>query len=508
LKPLISCEEAAALDERTRREAAIPALVLMEDAALKLWLRLGPIAERLGAGRVSDLVGLCGSGNNAGDCLALLRQARFSGDLRLVAILARDDLGELGALHLGSLEALGVPVLRWSADPEACRAKIAGAGLLVDGIAGTGLLGAMRGPAAELAMAANASGRPIASIDLPSGLRDGCLEDDPMVEATWTLSLEPAKAPLYYPSKRLACGEILAIDGVFPRDFVPPAAVELLEAGDLSDLVPRVPVDAYKGRRGRLAVFAGSVGASGAAVLAARASLAAGAGLSTVFAHADVLPILATFLEAVMVKPEPLVPGAIDPDGWDAFLAGPGWGRSAGNRLALARLLSTGIPAVLDADAIHLFKELLAEGFRPKGTIVLTPHPGEFASLRGISAEAALANPRHTLNDAAAETGTIIVLKSHVTWIASPGGRLAAWEGLESGLGTAGSGDVLAGTLAGLLASAASLEAMTAEEEAFSAARAAVIAHGIAGKRCREALGWFEAGDLRVEVARLLGRNT
>jgi NAD(P)H-hydrate epimerase len=484
----------------------------MEDASLRLWGALAPLAEARGAGRSGGLVAICGSGNNGGDALALLRHARFSGAMRVAAILAGRP-GELASLHAASLKALGVPVLDWNGDRLLCERQLSEASLVVDGLSGTGLSGRLREELSSLLDALRSSA-PIASLDLPSGLSDSFGDGFPIVSAEWTLSIEPRKACLYFPAAREYSGEIVPIEGVFPEDALVTASAGLLDAGDLDLLAPLPPDAAHKGERGRVAVFAGSVGSSGAAVLASRSCLAAGAGIAALFASGDLYPTVASMLDAVMVKPEP-EDGGFDEGRWQALLVGPGWGKGPPRQKRLAALLGSGLPAVLDADAISLFRELLDSGFSAPGTIVLTPHPGEFAALTGIGPERSLANPAAVLPEAAKALKAVIVLKSQVTWIASPSGELAVWDGMESGLGTAGSGDVLAGLVAGLLARLAAGTGSTkargrsveADAVAFSAARAAVIAHGLAGRASREAYGWFEAGTLVTEAARILGRR-
>ena len=516
MRRLVSCARASRLDRETREASALPSILLMEDASLRLWDRIAPIAALLGAGAgAGPLVALCGAGNNGGDALALLRHARFAGLADLAVVLGKERLGEPASIYLESLRALGLPILSWESERGACEALIARAALLIDGIAGTGLEGPLRGNLAGLAEAANASPAPVAAIDLPSGLRDGFAAGDPLVIADWTVSVEPRKAALYAPAQRPSCGEILAAEGVFPRGAVTDEASSsafLIEEADIPRWLPPDGPDRHKGERGRLAVFAGAVGSTGAACLCSRAALAAGAGLVSLFAAPELLGPLSSRLEAVMVKPEPQDPGALDPARWDAILAGPGWGRSDRNRAALGRLLSTGLPALLDADAIRLYRELLDSGFKPRSPLLLTPHPGEYEALYGVAPSRSLADPVSTLREKAAALGAVIILKAGVTWIASPDGQLAAWEGRESGLATAGSGDVLAGLAAGLLCGQAAAGAGAGkgrgagpEAAAFTAACAAVAAHGTAGRRARAARGWFEAGDLVAEGGRILG---
>ena len=213
-------------------------------------------------------------------------------------------------------------------------------------------------------------------------------------------------------------------------------------------------------------------------------------------------------LEAVMVKPEP-DDTAFEMEHWDALLIGPGWGKGPSRLKSLAALLGTGLPTVLDADAIDLYRILVDSGFSASGPIILTPHPGEFATLSGTGSRISLANPASILQASAHALKAVIVFKAQVTWIAAPGGELAVWEGRESGLGTAGSGVVLAGLTAGLLARASSAAKIAGRKatvtDSFSAARAAVIAHGLAGRKARTQRGWFEAGAIIEEAARILG---
>ncbi|HOX48242.1 MAG TPA: NAD(P)H-hydrate dehydratase [Spirochaetales bacterium] len=527
MRPLVASAEALRLDAAVQEAWALQPLVLMENAAARLWLALEP---RLGeAGRASPLVALAGGGNNGGDALALLRQARFAGRTDLAAIVAAERMGELAALQRRSLEAAGIAVLSWTEEGDRARGLVGRAGLLLDGLCGAGLKGGLRGPAAGLAAFAAASGRPVAAIDLPSGLSDSMEPDFPVLRSAFCLSIEPRKASLYYPGFREAAGEIVAVEGVFPRDADLEPSAFLLEEGDLAALAPRPDPAAHKGLRGRLAVFAGSPGASGAAIFASKAAQAASAGLVCLYAPSALYGPLssdASALGGALVREEEAafgLPGSVGEDGaFDAVLAGPGWGfrssaseeeakRSDSERARLLeRLLASGLPAVLDAGALRLLPLVAPGGWKPHHALILTPHPGEFAALSGIPAREVLASPEAPLLEAARRYGAVVVLKAAVTWIAAPDGRLAVYDGREPSLACAGSGDVLAGAAAGLLASRAAaapvgLAASASPVDlAFDAARGAVLAHGLAGRRARARLGWYEAGALPGELARLL----
>lgn len=506
MRPLVLCSEARLLDRRTQEEAALPGLLLMEDASLRLWDALSPLlsaALRDRGPSTPALVALVGRGNNGGDALAVLRQAAsssFAGQ-GLAAVLAPGAGDrEPAAVYAASLRALGLRLLDWEGEREAALAAIGGAALLLDGLSGTGLEGSLRGSPAELLRAAAASGRPLASIDLPSGLSDAYAPGFPLAEARYTLSIEPGKLALYAPAARAAAGRILRIGGVFPAGCGAASPYSLLEKEDLEPLLPRPGRDAHKGKRGRLALFAGSPGMTGAARLAAASAAAASAGIVRLFADSALLSELSGGSAVVQTEE------GFDPGCCDAVLAGPGWGRGGGRALCLERLIASGLPLVLDADALRLLAEI---GEPPDlgGRAILTPHPGEFSALSGRPVEELLASPGPALAAEAKRRGAIIVLKASTTWIANPDGRIAVWEGLEPSLATAGSGDVLAGLIAGLLA-ARRAEAKTCPASAgaglWEAAIAGVIAHGLAGKRAWAARGWYEAQALVGEAALVL----
>jgi|GEM_PF-151125 len=579
MRPLYLCSEAAELDRRTQTDAALPGLLLMEDASLSIWQRLRALlAERgmISAGSASGgrrlrIAALAGKGSNGGDALALIRQAAFAfgSSEGLCCILAAGmpapytgaaSAGAAGdaspaqaganaaaspqTIYAASLKALGVPLYIWEGDEGDGRggggaernrealAAIAGADVIIDGLAGTGIKGPLRGKTAALraALAQSIEAREkisdralplVCSIDIPSGLSDGMVPGSALVEADYTFSVEPRKLCLYTPAFRAAAGEIVGAEGVFPaaagRCAEDQKAV-LLEAADLESLMPRPSKDAHKGSRGRAGIYAGSPGMSGAARLAARAAAAASAGI--VFLCVD--PELVGSLSGGAA----VVQEAGAPRGFDACLAGPGWredqscglrpGNSggaleacaaaredgAGRGARLRELIDSGIPLVIDAGGLRV----LAGFSNPPdmgGRAILTPHPGEFAALSGLSAGEVLSSPREALQREAARRNAFIVLKCQCSWICSPDGRIAVWDGRDPSLATAGSGDVLAGLCTGLLASY-SASGRPVQNALWDAARAAVIAHGLAGRSAFRKYGWYEADRIAEEAALIL----
>jgi len=522
MKALVTCERSKMLDAATKDIFALSELQLMEKASLRLWDSLEAfIAERCGTDKGCAITALCGKGDNGGDALAMLRHAYSSGYSNLRAIISARELSESCGKQAGSLSSCGIKPLIWNvADASALLSLLGEAEIILDGISGTGLAGPAGGEAREMIELLNESrrkkaGGTVVAIDLPSGLSDDWKDGYPTIAADLTLALEPAKIVCYLPQARPLCGAMRIVGDVFPSTLIEKnSSAEILDKADIAALQSPLPAESYKMSRGRVAIFAGSRGTAGAAMLCAKAALASGAGYVTLYVDEELYPLLAPALESIIVKP--LASRQAIPPVYDTILAGPGWGQGEGRVELLGSILESGIPAVLDADAI---RQLAAHPDlkRHKGNpTILTPHPGEFAALAeggGIAADEA---PYLALEKLCGLYDRLIVLKSSTTLIASPSGRRAIWDGMRPELGTAGSGDVLAGLMAGISSSNIALlhrsagpegrddEEETVDEALFPAAECAVAVHGNAGARLAKSKGWFEASDLMEECSLLL----
>jgi NAD(P)H-hydrate epimerase len=515
---LVSSTRAASIDAELKDRYGLNDDLLMETAADRLYLALKtlPAWSRVEAG--AALVAVCGKGNNAGDALVMVRKAAFEG-FREVSAIVPPELNAVASRRLEEARRAGVRVLAMES-PEA-ETAIQGAGILLDGIAGTGMKGTLRAPFGRLAAKISAARGTVVAIDVPSGVCLGSTPGAVVVQADYTLTIAPSKLELYLPGLRSFAGTIQEVEGVFPAGCAVDSGIVLLSESDLPGLVPALYPEAYKGSRGALGIHAGAVGTTGAAVLAARAASASGAGTVTVMCHEDAWLAIASSLSAQMARPVSAGPGRE----LSAVLAGPGWGRDATTAATLDDLLASELPLVLDADALRILASSTQDPKRQtKAPLVLTPHPGEFAGLalratgklcgvdsseplvvsEGLArnlAEAiqgALFDTPMVLGKCAAFYEAVIVLKNHVTWIAAPDGRIAIWDGQEPALGTGGSGDVLAGLVAGLVARGAG---------AFEAACAGVLAHGLAGRAAAVELGFFDASVLPAYAARILYRG-
>jgi NAD(P)H-hydrate epimerase len=478
---------------------------------------------------------MAGPGNNGADALVMLRALLLEGfcnEERSAVFLSRaaGEKADPRSMAISALTAMGAAVYVWNdADIFTREVILKNAGLVIDGIAGTGLDGPLRGVPLEMTEAVNAlSGPLVAAIDLPSGCADDFGPGSPVLRSDLTLAIEPVKKAIYTPVLRSFCGTIVPVTGIFPRQLLAlcddwgiqpdparnhdavsaperkpgPASSLLFGWEDARRLVPAVAPDAYKYSRGLVEIHACDYGSCGAGRIAARGASAAGAGLVRLVVDDELYPILASGADGVMVVPASKAGGIAAAGGAEnetrfrpnALLLGPGWGRDERRLETLERALAEeaeGIPLVLDADAIILAQEyfrLKGKAPRFKGPVILTPHAGELAALSGIEKETLLAKPGLAA-DMACKLNAVLVFKSHVTVIASPGREpLAYVDGMTPALAAGGSGDLLAGFCAGLAARLAAEKKLSAES-LFSAAVAAAALLAETGRRRKAVFG-------------------
>ncbi len=486
---IVSPKVMSEIDKQTIDNFKIPGSLLMENAGIKCWLCTEQFIEKNNLTN-TNIVILAGSGNNGGDALVFARHSWISGIKNISIIFLKNTGSELFMLHKKICENLKIPILNYSEEKEVASKVISESGLIIDGLTGTGLLGPLRSNTAELVKLANLSTGKKISIDIPSGLGEIYKEDYPVIKADLTLTIGLPKTTLYYPDLRSFSGEIRVVDMGFPPSLLdnPSDAGDIYYNNELK--LPKIDNWAHKGTRGHTAVFAGSVGTVGAAVLSSSAAGRSRSGLVTLFADRNIYTELASSLISVMVKkidPEIL---EIPLEGVTSILAGPGWGINSRENL-LKQLFESNIPGVLDADGLNILTKIKTviennPGYL-KGQWVFTPHPGEYARFTGIDKNKFLISPLSYLRNTAAEYGAVIVLKGHVTFIVTPSGDYTIVDGMNPSLATGGSGDVLAGIIAGLLAQGLS---------PYTAAVAGVTIHQKIGKLCFKEKGWFLAEDL------------
>jgi hydroxyethylthiazole kinase-like uncharacterized protein yjeF len=461
---LITAAEASAIDVSARDWHGVPERVLMENAGRAAAQVLDRLFPR---GRV---LALAGSGKNGGDALVAARVLSAWGrDVRLMAVGARPP--DPALLH--SMEIALEPA-------ELAESTIATADVLIDGLLGTGALGAPRSKIARLIDQANASGRPILALDLPSGV-------DPTtgkvagtaVRAAATVSFGWPKIGCLLHPARGYCGRLVGVDIGFPPVHIGQEAWAqvITPAWAVARLPARAP-DGHKGTSGRLAILAGQEGMAGAAALAAEAARCAGAGLVRLLSVAANRVILQSLVpEATFADREALE--RADLDSVHALVAGPGIGAGDDVRPILDRALELTAtrPVLLDADALNLFARDRDALVRLATTrpVVITPHPKELERLLGAAMSDFLEDRTEAARAASRRFNCIVVLKGQPTLVAAPDGRLLINSAGSSDLAAGGVGDQLSGVIGAFLAAGAGpLEAAGAG--LYYSARAADLA--------------------------------
>jgi ADP-dependent NAD(P)H-hydrate dehydratase / NAD(P)H-hydrate epimerase len=423
------------------------------------------------------IVVVAGRGNNGGDGFVAAAELAARGrEVSVILLCERDSLqGDAASAARGWKH----PVLPFN--PQA----IGRPALIIDALFGAGLNRPVKGDPHDMIEAINANGAPVLSVDLPSGINgtSGAVMGI-AVRATETVTFFRSKpAHLLLPG-RIHCGRIrvadIGIDAHVLNEIAPQTFENTPQLWQGAFPVPRI--DGHKYARGHAIVVSGEIAATGAARMAARGALRAGAGLVTMASPRDALAVNASALTAVMVRPIDTVVefGEMLTDKrLNACVIGPGAGVGARTCDLVLTALSAKRHLVLDADALTSFADApdrLFEAIKssPDAEVVLTPHEGEFPRLfSDISNKHPLRSKLERVRAAAERSSAIVLLKGPDTVVASPDGRAAIAANAPPWLATAGAGDVLAGMIAGMLAQGV---------PAFEAACIGVWMHGEAAR--------------------------
>ena len=504
---IVSTAEMREIDRSTAERFGIPSLTLMENAGAavaRFVLSDNPQAERVGI--------LCGKGNNGGDGFVVARKLVEAG--RAVRVLLLSDPAELRGdaatmfqnmlQKLQPLKTAPLIVREGSGLDSSDAAEIFKADVFVDAFLGTGF----RPPVSPLYAAAirkiNAASAPIVAVDIPSGadadaMRPASATDSPAgvldearADAIVTFT---APHPAHVFAALTSGPTVVAPIGSPPEAIVSQLGLHLSTPLDFAQqLAPRAR-DANKGSYGHVLVIGGSLGKAGAAAMAGFSALRAGAGLSTVATPKSVLATVAAFHPELMTEPLPETEqGTISlralesGSSLDTLLErktlaiGPGISRNSETAEFVRTIVKRSATSmVVDADGLNAFEGAADKLNRCGRTLVITPHPGEMSRLTGLSIAEIQAHRLEVARDFAREHELIVVLKGHRTLIAAPDGTVWVNPTGNPGMATGGTGDILTGMVAGLIAQH--------PQHPLGATALAVYLHGLAGDLASESLG-------------------
>jgi ADP-dependent NAD(P)H-hydrate dehydratase / NAD(P)H-hydrate epimerase len=489
---IVSAAEMREIDRATSERFGVPSLMLMEKAGTAVAesvMSEYPEATRIGV--------VCGKGNNGGDGFVAARILHGRG--REVHIVLLADPAELKGDAAEMFRRMGLtPILAKSQeDFEVSNVKaVFEADVLVDAILGTGFRPPVSGLYAVAIAAMNARESPVVAVDIPSGA-----DADVMGEQTGAVVRAQAVVTFTAPRPAHVFGSLTNGPTLIAPIGSPPEAVasslklNLITPHQIAPLIGPRPAEANKGSFGHVLVVGGSLGKAGAAAMAGMSVLRSGAGLSTVATSRAVLNTVAGFHPEVMTEPLPeteagtISMGALEYGHMDELVKGktvlaigPGISRHPETAEFARTVVGTySQPMVLDADGLNAFEgaaEKLDGKTRP---LVITPHPGEMARLTGLSIPEIQRNRIGVARTFARQHNCIVVLKGHRTLVAQPDGEVWVNTTGNPGMATGGTGDILTGTIAGLMAQN--------PKHSVKAVISAVYLHGLAGDVACESKG-------------------
>jgi NAD(P)H-hydrate epimerase len=501
---VLTSKQMKEIDRVAIEEMGILGPTLMENAGLKIFKN---IQKRFSDLNKEKIVIVAGKGNNGGDGFVVARHFFNHGtDPEVLLLASKNEVKGDAAVNLKIADEIGIKIheVCSSKDLNLQKGKIFKATLLIDAIFGTGLTKPAEGLYVKVIELINKSKAYRIAVDIPSGLSSDTFQIiGPCVKADLTVTLAAPKiSHVFLPAEEyvgeLEVADISIPSFLFDKDDL---KLEFVEEKTVVPYFKKRQRDAHKGTYGHLFILSGSLGKTGAAVMAGKAALKMGAGLVTVGTPESCLPIVARSMDELMTEPLPETPEktlsseALDKvlsllDGKDALLIGPGISTHPSTaEFVLSLIPKIKIPVVIDADALNILasKPEIIKSLRKPA--VLTPHPGEFARLLNLSTKEVVEKKLELVPQFAAEYGVYLVLKSYRTLTAAPDGKMYINSTGNPGMATAGSGDVLSGMMASMIIQ---------EKNLLEAVLASVYIHGLSGDLGVEKLGEkpLVAGDI------------
>lgn len=487
---ILTSEEMKKYDYNTIQRIGIPSMVLMEKAAMA-------VVEELSGFNLSKVLVACGSGNNGGDGIAIARILHLQGYKATILFLGSlESSTKETRQQLEIAKKLNIPIIN--------QADLSGYSLILDAIFGVGLSREIEGSYAEVIKDINSSGKPVLAVDIPSGISaDTGKVLGLAVKADKTVAIAFKKrGHLLFPGAAYA-GELVVKDiGINEASFFgeEPSAHSYREE-DLT-LRPERQTYSNKGTYGKVLVIGGSLTMNGAIYLSAKSAYRMGAGLVYIYTLENNREIMQTLLPEAVLESYDMDQsdhtGLMDLiDKVDVAVIGPGMSVSKHTKNLLEIVIKYAkIPLILDADALNIISEtpgLLKNHIQP---LIVTPHLGEMARIRGKEVSEIRDNLIGEAEDYARQEGLICVLKDARTIVAGGQGPTYINQSGCNAMATGGSGDVLTGVIAGLVAQGADLE---------RSAKLAVYIHGLAGQEAAKRLGNYAV--MASDIVESLGRS-
>jgi NAD(P)H-hydrate epimerase len=484
---ILTSKQMQGIDKKAITKLGIIGPILMENAGIQITKEILKKFPQIQDERV---VIVAGKGNNGGDGFVVARHLFNQGCSPIVLLLAsRKELRGDAALNAGIAHKIGITikeitsVRHWGANKRA----LSMATVIVDAIFGTGLTSPARGLYATVIQDINKRKAFKVAVDIPSGLSsDTFAIIGPCVKADLTVSLAAAKVAHVFPPAEDYIGELKIGDISVPPYLFEDEKfkLEMVEKERIRPYFERRKKATHKGSYGHLLMVSGSVGKTGAAVMAGKAALKKGAGLVTAAIPKSCLPIVARSMMELMTEPlSETDKGTLSVEALpdilrlleekDALMLGPGIStHKSTKKLILSLLPELRIPVVLDADALNILAskpDILKSLSKPA---VVTPHPGEFARLLKLPTKEVLDRRIELVPRFAKKFGVYVVLKGYRTLTSTPTGKTFINPTGNPGMATAGSGDVLSGMIASMIIQ---------EKNILDAILAAVYVHGLSG---------------------------
>lgn len=485
---IVSAEEMRSIDRATSERFGVPSFTLMENAGTA-------VAEHVLANYAwaQRIVVFCGKGNNGGDGFVVARHLNGNGKAVQVILLAepKDLRGDAAAMY--EKLPVGATIVRSSEELKSVQAS-ADSDLYVDAMLGTGFKPPVKALYAGAIEFLNQTSRPVIAVDIPSGAdADATEAQQGTIARATSIVTFTAPRPAHVFSMITDGLTCVAPIGSPDEAVVSTLRLNVITAKDVAPLLAPRRANSNKGLYGHVLIVGGSVGKSGAAAMAGMSALRAGAGLATVATAKSVLPTVAGFYPELMTESLPeTAAGTIATEAglrieellktMTVLAIGPGISREPHTSTLVRSLVShQTVPMVVDADGLNAFQGHTQEMNGKGRTLVITPHPGEMARLAGLSTAEVQKDRLGVARRFARQHEVIVVLKGYRTLVVQPNGD--AWVNMTGnpGMSTGGTGDILTGMVAAMLAQH--------PQEPMLAVCAAVHLHGLAGDVMRESVG-------------------